>query len=1185
MREVIDRYVDGFFDYDIERLSFSVPKIESAVPLGQLTEGSFVLYSIGGRDFEAYIYSSDMRMVPRNNKVNGTTETINYVFDSTGLEPGDVIKGDIHVVSDAGEYYLPFVFNITFGEIRGSLGNVKNLFHFANQAQADWSEAVELFYSPEFVHVFEGNDHVHYDKYRGFANIPGEAQSVDDFLVAVNKKHPIVYSVDRSVYEFNEVSDDLRCEILLHKSTWGEVNVHITSDAEFITIADGFVTGDKFIGNDHNLTFYIIDKALHEGRNYGKIHIESFHQSFDITIIARHRARVNDVRIERREKISLLNRLVKLYIDFRFKKINVNTWVRESMKIVERMNALDDKNPISRLYQAQLLLVQNRENEANWILEHVEKEMHVNEYGPQTYAYFWYLKALSSRSDKLTSDVAQTVEELFEKYPDKFELLWMLMYLDEDLSRNSSRKIDLIEQMYTGGCASPILFIEAYNYYAMNPAELTKLSPFEIQVFNFALRNRIMDKEIATQLTYLAGRQRNFTLPLYRLLSALYDMYHNDELVGVICTLLIKGSMTDNKYFRWFERAVQLQLRITKLYEYYLYSISADFDRMLPQAVYMYFGFRNDMDYHRIAFLYANLIKHRNELSEMYETYRENMQIFAIEQIEKEHIDYNLATVYTDAVSPDFIRPDMAQHLAEILFSYAVKVDNDAVRVILIQNQFNVERSFPVDNGYAYPIIHSADYILLYEDREHRRRLVPQNAVTKLMNEAIYLPAVKSFVTDNVFFSLYLCEGRRHYVCVDDDNVDFCRELAESDVVRESYKRDIRMALLHYYYDNDRISSLDDFLVHLDIKILSERDRAEVIGFYARRGMFETAYQTMCIYGVQEVPAKVCVRICNHMINHRDGVPEQQLIGFCYYAFANGKYDEVTLRYLADHYEGLTKELRNIWKAALEFDLECYQLMERIIIQMLYTHTTVGEKEELFEMYVKAGANTRVELAYLTNCSFEYFARERITDERVFNQIVNNYRLGEELNEACKLALLKYYAEEQTEYGDKIRNMLKEFLIDFLHRNTYFRFFENYKKLVPELTDYMDKTVIEYRTDPRSRVMLHYVLESSAQTGEQSYHTEEMRNMFGGVFSREFVLFFGERLQYYITEERDGKEMLTQSDSISVSDTASGSAESRYSILNDMTVSQTVQDESTLIKLIEEYAREDAFAKNTFVMR
>ncbi|MBR5765573.1 MAG: hypothetical protein IKX95_02210, partial [Lachnospiraceae bacterium] len=328
------------------------------------------------------------------------------------------------------------------------------------------------------------------------------------------------------------------------------------------------------------------------------------------------------------------------------------------------------------------------------------------------------------------------------------------------------------------------------------------------------------------------------------------------------------------------------------------------------------------------------------------------------------------------------------------------------------------------------------------------------------------------------------------------------------------------------------------------------------------------------------VPVKTVVKICSHMIGRKEELYDVMLVKVAYHAFINGKYDVLTLQYLVENFNGLTKELRNLWKAARQFDVDCDKLMEKLIIQMLLTRTTIGEKEELFEEYVKQGSSTKVELAYLSYCAYDYFIKERMLDKRVFEHLVKNYRRGEDLNDACKLALLKYYAEDEKEYDDRIGVMLADFLKEFLQENIYFVFFREFVDIMPEIAVYDDKTIIEYRTRPDVRVLLHYIIEDEEE--DDNYHTEEMRNMYGGIFSRDFILFFGENLQYYITEEKDGHEELTFSDAVSISDVVADGRESRYALLNDMVVSKTLQDDDTLMQLMEEYVRDECFTERAF---
>ena len=1184
LREIVDKLVNGFFEYDCGKLSFSVSKIEANLPAGEVYEGSFMMKSRTGTLVKGNVYTSSMRLVCRTDYFEEVEKEVAFLFDPTGLEPGDVIKGDVQIVSNAGEYYIPFVFSIVHSVVKSSLGSVKNLFHFTNQAQSNWEEAVQLFYSPEFMQVFEGNDRIHLDKYRGLSNLKMDELCVDEFLVSINKKQPVVYSVDRSVYEFYDVTQELRCEIILRKSTWGYIHLDLKTDNAFLRMEKESLSDDDFLGNEHRLIFYIEEEQLHEGKNFGRLILSNTFQTLTVTVVAARRRHSSPAYFENREKKKLTCRLMRQYVAFRTKQISVGTWVRESMKIVERMNALDDKDPVSRLYQAQLLLVEERYNEAKWILEHVENEMNIRQASSECYCYYLYLTTLYQRKEEYVNQIASIVTDIFNKNKNSFRILWTLLYLDEELNRNSSRKIALIERQFEGRCFSPVLYIEAYNYYTANPVALNKLTDFEIQVLLFAVKSGKLDRDLQKQLIYLAGRQKTFSDQLLKILMMSYKLARDEELVEVICMLLIKGEKTEARYFKWYARGVECGLRITRLYEYYIFSIPLSYRELLPKQVLMYFGFHNELDHVRLAFLYANLIRHKRMVPELYESQRENMYIFTIEQIEQEHMDANLAVIYEDILFGEMIKPDMANHLAKLLFACEVTaVCADTKKIVVLQEEFCGEQSYPVENLYAYPYIYSQDSMVFYEDEQGKRSIVNESHVRKLMNETLYIPSIKYYVNNNLFFSLYLCEGRRHYVVVEEENADLCRELVESGEIRENFKRDIRMGLLHYYYDHDQITTLDEFLVNIDAKVLCTKDRAEVINCFVRRGMYEEAYELITIFGTEEVSAKTCVKICSQMIDHKEQAPDVLLVKISYYAFRHGKYDTQTLKYLVDNFDGLTKELRDLWKASRQFDIECYSLTEKLIIQMLYTRTTVGEKEEIFEYYLQRGASTKVELAYLSYNAYDYFAKERMMDPRIFSYIVNNYRIGESLNDACKLALLKYYAEEEKKYSERIKEMLIIFIKDFLHKNIYFKFFAAFVGIVPELSAFSDKTIIEYRTNPGYHVVLHYILEGQ-NSSEDIYHTEEMRNMFGSVFSKEFILFFGENLQYYITEEKGGQEQLTVSDSVSISDAVAEGNDSRYSLLNDMVVSKTLQDDDTLIKLMEEYVEADYFTEQIFTL-
>ena len=91
--------------------------------------------------------------------------------------------------------------------------------------------------------------------------------------------------------------------------------------------------------------------------------------------------------------------------------------------------------------------------------------------------------------------------------------------------------------------------------------------------------------------------------------------------------------------------------------------------------------------------------------------------------------------------------------------------------------------------------------------------------------------------------------------------------------------------------------------------------------------------------------------------------------------------------------------------------------------------------------------------------------------------------------------------------------------------------------------------------------------------------------MYGGVFVKDFVLFFGESLQYYITEEKDGKAQLTESATIQKSDAGAVEEDSRYRLLNDIVMARSMQDYDTMDNLLEEYYRRDLMNSRLFALK
>ncbi len=158
MRRVLSRILQGNYTSEDLSLDFSCSRIELDIPMGEEYEGSFHIYSPAGTVPEGKVISSDLRMELVSDTLTGSDSEITYLLKNEYCNEGDTIKGVFSVISNMGEYYIPFTVNIIRPVPDSSIGPVKNLFHFTNLARANWEEAVELFYSKEFPYVIADSD-------------------------------------------------------------------------------------------------------------------------------------------------------------------------------------------------------------------------------------------------------------------------------------------------------------------------------------------------------------------------------------------------------------------------------------------------------------------------------------------------------------------------------------------------------------------------------------------------------------------------------------------------------------------------------------------------------------------------------------------------------------------------------------------------------------------------------------------------------------------------------------------------------------------------------------------------------------------------------------------------------------------------------------------------------------------
>ena len=77
-------------------------------------------------------------------------------------------------------------------------------------------------------------------------------------------------------------------------------------------------------------------------------------------------------------------------------------------------------------------------------------------------------------------------------------------------------------------------------------------------------------------------------------------------------------------------------------------------------------------------------------------------------------------------------------------------------------------------------------------------------------------------------------------------------------------------------------------------------------------------------------------------------------------------------------------------------------------------------------------------------------------------------------------------------------------------------------------------------------------------------------------------IIFGEEIQYYITEEYKNKVVSTESNRLTCNDIYAQKDESRYNLINQMLISETLSDEVSMFQTMKQYAGYDEVTKKVF---
>lgn len=1122
MKEKINLLARGILEYENPEIIVSEDQIDIEVEAGNLFEGSFEIDSLNGLEIRAKTFSSNKLMKLRSNDYIKRRIRVFYTFDALALVAGEVITGHFSIISNGGEFEIPYKVTVCQPFCHTSIGPIKDLSQFANLAQVNWHEAVKIFRSPNFARVFLVNKkyaHI-YEMLIHSRNIN---QALEEFLCTIRKKRSIEIRISQDTIEYEDLKSIVSERLVIEKNHWGYQRIFVSVVGDFIQIYKKELTTEDFLGSYYELEYIIDPSFFRYGNNYGKIIVKTINQTIEINVNCLKSYK--NYREERRKSVrESVYELYDYYSKLQLGTMDKSTWIRKTREAVDCCRNRS-REPIYILYETHFHLLCDRKDLASEILSEVSGR-EIRRKSVSQYCYFLYLSALCREDISYTHFVKDKIDSYYESSYATSEILWIKLKLSDNMT--ISRKYSMIKRQFEFGSRNRLLYWEAIKAINEEPSLLREFDEFEIQLINWAVKNDCIEMKTLYRFADIVTAGRRFSQLALKTLISLYDTYKSKEILSGICALLIRGNRIEPEVHQWYRQGILVALKNPGLYENYMRSLSKDNDDELPVGVLIYFNYDNQLPKDKKSFLYAYVVNHKEQHPKIYRDYENIIKAFTHEQLGKGYINEDMVTLYQHFIDKDHMSSKTVAQLPNVLFKKEIIVKNPWITHVIVSHR-DVEQmmTYPFDDGRAFIDIYMEDYYLIFVDKmEYLYSGTIDYELRDLLDTSEFVRACAKQNIKHYMVLLNRTERAIKYQKSDDISIDIYKRTLKIPNVGKQLQKSILKNLIDFYYDNYEGETLEKYLLQLDISMLDNAERGNIIEYYIQRGLYDLAYAAIINYGYDNIQDKKMMRLCSRKIKERHFEDDVQLREMSYFVFTCGKYDDSILEYLIKYYLGTTKDLYEIWEAAKNFEVDTYELEGKLLCQMLFAEAFISNAFSVFESYYKQKPEPKIVRAFLAYYAYKYVVQDELVDRQLFTYLEMEEGQMNGAKDVCNLALLKNYALSNTQIRSNAAWIVPR-VESFIERGMLMPFFKSFSVLEQLPGEILDKTYISYRTNPKNTVLICYKIVDG--NGEQPEYSEEMHNVFGGIFVKTFTLFVDEQLKYYIKESGEGVQNVTDS--------------------------------------------------------
>lgn len=1174
----VEELLRGDFTPDPPELLSSVEEINIDLRPGEQRGLSFDIGTAQGIRISGTVYSDSSRIAFNSSRFAGNSCNISFCVSAAGLEEGSEERGSIVVLTDAGELKIPVYIKVC-DKLPEPYEKIKTLENFGKLASEDFRKAFHMFTNEGFEGLLRGKNRKYIPLYKGLSQNPVTYQHLEEFLIATGRKEKVCISTDKQGKLSYVLNSSQKDTLYIFKSTWGYTRIEVETVGDFIDIEKKIVTSDDFIGRVYGLEYVINREKLRGRKRSGSIILKTVYGKEELFIEASPYENMEEIpgSFQKRNII----KLAKAFMALNLRRMDYRTWYSESRCILDEIKA-ESCDSLTLLTEGYLAYCQEEiASLAKLIWPIKTGEIRLND--PREKALYLFLAREAGLLPSEKQNIAPILYAYLRQKPSDYFILGL--YLDE-LKRGdyeSTRALAEMEKAYEMGCNSPFLYLRAWKILSAQESLLRKLTPFMIRVIYFAQRYGLINESIVMRTAFLAPNVKGFSRTLYRFLVQNYKKYGSRELLEAICRHIMNDDPANRSYHKWYAEAVDKNIRLTRLYEYYIETRPETLDEPLPAPVKLYFSYTSTISERRKAFLYASIINDKENDPLAYENCAPAARSFALMSIKKGRINEFYAVLYNEFFA-NCEDAETAGYLSGVLFCQKLVChDANIRRVIVCHTALNDMQSYALSDGTAYPKIYGDDVRILFEDDKKRRFAATVDYELKpLMDTERLAKTCMKFGVWDTGMQLYCCREQTWKTEISRHNLMSFWKAAENVYFTGEYRDRIRRKLLSYMDENADNADIIPYVGSMKELTYGRIDKRKTFELLMNCGAYEKALNLVRSTGFENVNVRSLMKLAVYRIRQTGGRCNDDTLAMAEYVYREGLYNGDILRFIGRYGIFDVSEYEVLIRRMNDFGEDTYYIEEKYLLISMLTVQTTHRSADIMASYCKKAGEPKIIRAYLNFISLLYLVKDKSIGKAAAEILGRLCESDCRENAVRNAARLKYKAQCDTIIENDDIEKLKEMADYCAECGLVLDFFKKLPREITENCSLDDKIFAQESFPSGSGVVIHYRTQrEGGEAGE--WKSEPFKECIPGLYVRKFMLFYGESLVYYCTVS--GKEAFdTEKKTIKALE-SSAKGRSKYCLLNRLLMYKSIGAADKADEVARQYIMQENMVEKLFKLK